>query len=86
MTAFEYAAMYRAVPSRHGLAAVGNAFLLEAGDRARKLETRDEIEATGTMMTAKWREFCALVADLELQPEPAAYDGLTQMLLTKRGF
>lgn len=89
MQATEYLAMLRAVPTRHGLAAVGNSFLLEAGDRARRLQTRDEIEASGTEMAAKWKEFCALAAEyseIEIQPQPEAFDGLAHQLLSSRGF
>jgi hypothetical protein len=77
--------MYRAVPSRHGLAAVGNAFLLEARDRAARLSAMAEIETVANDMAAKWRAFCELASDVEPAPQPHALDGLAAMLLKRRG-
>lgn len=85
MTANEYAAMYRAVPAREGLAAVGNAFLQEASERAGQISTADGVKALASAMVTKWQAFCEQTADMSPQPQPNAYDGLEAMLLSRRG-
>lgn len=87
MTANEYAAMFRAVPTRDGLAAVGHAFMQECKDGAARLDTAEMICDYSIAQKQKWREFCRLVEPdaTELQPQADAYEALTPMLLSLRG-
>jgi hypothetical protein len=90
MTAQDYAAMFKSVPHKGGLGAVGHAFLQESIDEARRMQSVEKIKQYAAAQNTKWKEFCALVADVDLpadlKPNPDAFAILEQKLLLSCGF
>jgi hypothetical protein len=87
MTAQEYVAMLKAVPTQAGLAAVGHAFLREALDALHNLHSEEEVRAYAAEHQEKWAEICRLSEGVvSPTPNPAAYTALPDMLLARKRF